>query len=142
MIPPLRIAVADDETDMRDYFRKILSRLGHQVVSVAESGRELLEQCRPVRPDLVITDFRMPELDGLAAAAALQSDWPVPVILVSACFNPASVSCAEMEHVMGHIVKPIRQTDLEPAIASALRRFRQTHFSRRERETSPEKHAV
>ena len=42
----LRIAVADDEPDMRDYFRKILPRLGHQVVSAAETGRELLEQCR------------------------------------------------------------------------------------------------
>ena len=42
----LKIAVADDELDMRDYFQQILPLLGHQVVAVAETGRELVEQCR------------------------------------------------------------------------------------------------
>ena len=46
MTQPLRIAVADDEPDVRDYFRRILPRLGHQVVAVARTGRELVEQCR------------------------------------------------------------------------------------------------
>ena len=44
----LRIAVADDEPRMRAYFQKILPRLGHQVVAVARTGRELVEQCRAV----------------------------------------------------------------------------------------------
>ena len=42
----LRIAVADDEPDMRDYFKKSLLRLGHQVVAVAKNGRELVELCK------------------------------------------------------------------------------------------------
>ena len=66
----LRIAVADDEPDMRDYFRTILPRLGHEVVAVAETGRELVEQCRATRPDLVITDIKMPDMDGIDAAVA------------------------------------------------------------------------
>ena len=47
----LRIAVADDEPDVRDYFRRLLPRLGHQVVAVAQTGRELVEQCRAARRD-------------------------------------------------------------------------------------------
>ena len=42
----LRIAVADDEPDMRDYFQTILPCFGHEVVAVAEDGRDLLEKCR------------------------------------------------------------------------------------------------
>src|SRR5207244_6800571 len=84
MNPSLRIAVADDEPDMRDYFKKSLPRLGHQVVAVAQTGRELVELCRATTPDLVITDIRMPELDGIDAAAQLYRERPIPVILVSA----------------------------------------------------------
>jgi len=57
MTGPLRIVVADDEPDMRDYFQKGLPRLGHKVVGAAANGRELVELCRAQAPDLVITDF-------------------------------------------------------------------------------------
>jgi two-component system, response regulator PdtaR len=78
----LRIAVADDEPDMQEYFQKILPRLGHVVVSVAGSGRQLVEDCRSLQPDLVITDIKMPDMDGIEAAEALFLDRAVPVILV------------------------------------------------------------
>ncbi|OYV81622.1 MAG: response regulator, partial [Planctomycetia bacterium 21-64-5] len=55
MNEPLRISVADDEADMRDWFERMLPTLGHQVVSVAENGVELVEHCRALKPDLVIT---------------------------------------------------------------------------------------
>ena len=56
----------DDEADMRYYLQKILPLLGHEVVAVAENGRQLVEQCRASHPDLVITDIKMPELDGIS----------------------------------------------------------------------------
>ncbi len=75
----LRIAVADDEPDVRDDFRWALPRLDHQVVAVAQTGRELVERCRATRPDLVITDIKMPDLDGIEAAVAIGRDEPVPI---------------------------------------------------------------
>ena len=63
----LRIAVADDEPDMRKYFQRILPRLGHKVVAVAENGRALVDLCFQHQPDLVITDIFMPVLPGLYA---------------------------------------------------------------------------
>src|SRR5262245_38271722 len=116
MTQPLRIAVADDEPDMRDYFRKILSHLGHQVVAVAANGRELVEQCRATLPDLVITDIKMPEMDGMDAATALYDERPVPIIVVSAYHDPQLIGRAEADHVMGYLVKPIKQADLPPTI--------------------------
>jgi AmiR/NasT family two-component response regulator len=123
MTSTLRIAVADDEPDMREYFQKGLRRLGHDVVGVAANGRELVELCRAARPDLVITDIKMPDMDGIDAAAAIYRERPVPVILVSAFHDPDLVARAEADHVLGYLVKPIKQTDLGPAIALAVRRF-------------------
>jgi response regulator NasT len=132
MSRPLRIAVADDERDMQDYFRKVLSRLGHQVVAVAENGRELVEQCRALDPDLVITDIKMPDMDGLEAAVQIYRHKPVPVILVSAYHDAEVIARAEADHILGYIVKPIKQADLEPTIAIVVRRFEQFEALRRE----------
>jgi len=132
MTQPLRIVVADDEPDMRDYFKKILPRLGHQVVAAAETGRELVEQCRALHPDLVITDIKMPDMDGIDAAVVLYQEWPIPVILVSAYHDPELIRRAEVDHIMGYLVKPIKQSDLEPVIALALRRFEQFQALRQE----------
>jgi response regulator NasT len=121
----LRIAVADDEPDMQEYYRTILAQLGHVVVVLAETGRELVEKCRAQRPDLVITDIKMPDMDGIAAADLIHRDRPVPVILVSAYHDPELIARAEDDHVMAYLVKPIKQSDLEPVIAIALCRFAQ-----------------
>jgi response regulator NasT len=132
MTSPLRIAVADDELDMRDYFKKSLSRLGHHVVGVAQNGRELIEHCKAQKPDLVITDIKMPDMDGIDAAVQIYKDRPVPVILVSAYHEPDLIVRAESDHILGYLVKPIEQADLEPAIALAMRRFEQFEALRRE----------
>jgi response regulator NasT len=97
----LRIVIADDEPDMRDYFRKMLPRMGYQVVAVAQNGRELIDQCLQCRPDLVITDIKMPDMDGIEAAVQLYREHPLPVILVSAYHDPGLVARAEADHIMG-----------------------------------------
>lgn len=130
----LRIVVADDELDMRDYLQTILPCFGHTVVGVASTGRELIEKCRETRPDLVITDIKMPEVDGIDAAKAIYNDSPIPVILVSAYHDQELVERAEEDHVLAFLVKPIKQADLEPAIAIATRRFEQFQALRREAE--------
>jgi two-component system, response regulator PdtaR len=132
MTEPLRIAVADDEPDMRDYFGKILPRLGYAVTAVAQNGRELLDHCRSTHPDLVITDIKMPDMDGIDAAVAIYRDRPTPVILVSAFHDPDLIKRAEADHIMAYLVKPIKQADLQPVIGLAMRRFEQFQALRQE----------
>ena len=123
MAEALKIAVADDEVDMRDYFQKILPRLGHEVVAVASDGQELLDRCRQLHPDLVITDIRMPELDGLAASRQIAKEMAIPILLITA-HEPPLASGDEDAIVL--LTKPINQEKLEKGIAEAMQRTRQS----------------
>jgi response regulator NasT len=128
----LRLAVADDEPDMQEYFEKMLPRMGHELVSVAENGRQLVEHCEALAPDLVITDIKMPEMDGIEAASQICRKRPVPIILVSAYHDRDLIDRAGNENIMAYLVKPVKQSDLEPAIALAVRRFQQFEAVRKE----------
>ena len=128
----LRVAVADDERDMRDFFQEFLPPLGHTVVGAAATGEELVALCRAERPDLVITDIKMPDMDGIDAARAVCRERPVPVILVSAFHDQALLERAEEDAVLAYLVKPIKVADLVPAIGIALKRFEQFQALRRE----------
>ena len=132
MTPSLRIVVADDERNMHEYLQEALPRLGHVVVGVAQTGRELVELCRATQPDLVITDIKMPDMDGLAATEEICRETPIPVIVVSAYHDPQFIERATQNHVLAYLLKPIRQHDLEPAISLAMRRFEQFQTLRRE----------
>ena len=136
----LRIAVADDERDTREFFQETLPRLGHEVVAVAATGRQLADLCHQTHPDLIITDIKMPDMDGIDAATLIYQEWPVPVILVSAYHDTKLIERAEADHILGYLVKPIKQADLAPTIALAVRRFEQ--FQELSREASDLRQAL
>lgn len=112
----LRVLVADDEPDVRDYLQQVVPRLGHLVVGVACNGVQLVDLARKTRPDLIITDVRMPELSGDDALAELSRDQPTPAILVSAFFP--SNHTAQPNQVTLH--KPITRIDLAGAIGQLI----------------------
>ena len=85
-----------------------------------------------MRPDLVITDIKMPDMDGIDAAMTVCREQPLPVILVSAFHERELLERAVAEHVLAYLVKPIKAADLVPAIGIALRRFEQFHALRQE----------
>jgi len=74
----------------------------------------------------------MPDMDGIDAATLIEKEAPVPVILVSAHHDADTVRRAELDHIMAYLVKPIKQADLEPAIAIAIHRFDQFQALRKE----------
>jgi response regulator NasT len=125
---PLRIAIADDERDTREFFQELLPRLGHQVAASAETGRQLADQCQATAPDLVITDIKMPDMDGIQAAEEVNRSHQVPVILVSAHHDAELIVRAGVDHIMAYLIKPVKQGDLETAIYLAMMRF--DHFQK------------
>lgn len=67
MSEPLRVVVADDQVLVRTGFRMILTAEGIDVVAEATNGVEAIDAVRRTRPDVVLMDIRMPEMDGLEA---------------------------------------------------------------------------
>ncbi|MCL4205006.1 MAG: response regulator [Pirellulaceae bacterium] len=132
MTTSLRIVIADDEPRMRDYMWQSLERLGHQVVAAARTGRELIEQCRTHQPDLIISDIKMPDMDGIEAAAQIYRSNAIPVILVSAFHDVELIERASRNHILAYLVKPVEDTDLAPAIAVARQRFSEFEALRQE----------
>ncbi|MBC8353193.1 MAG: response regulator [Planctomycetes bacterium] len=121
----LRIAVADDDEQMRSYYRQILTDIGHEVIAAAENGQELVDGCRENRPDLVITDIQMPDVDGISAVIEICREEPLPVILVSAYHDENLLQRAALECILAYLIKPIKRHNLETAITLAMQRFRQ-----------------
>jgi two-component system, response regulator PdtaR len=128
----MRILVADDEARMQTYYRTVLEAAGHDVVGTAGTGRDLVEHCGRLKPDLVISDIKMPDMDGIEAAEQIYRTSAIPVILVSAHHDQDLIDRALANHVMAYLIKPIKQADLEPAIAIALTRFAEFEAMRKE----------
>jgi CheY-like chemotaxis protein len=115
-----RILAADDDPDTAEFYREALARLGHLAVVVGD-GLRLVESCRSVKPDLVVTDVRMPGLDGVGAVRQIWAERPVPVVLVTAC-DPALLPELDPQgNFLLVLRKPGSLSDLERAIASAFR---------------------
>lgn len=116
----LRIVVADDEIDIRDYFEKLLPRLGHVLVGLAANGRQLVQLCESEHPDLVITDVMMPEMDGFQAAEKIAESQSVPIIIVS---SHERHEFPDNALIVDFLVKPVSMVDLEAAIDRAVPRL-------------------
>jgi two-component system, response regulator PdtaR len=126
------VIIADDEPRMRDYLWRSLERLGHQVVAAARTGRELIDHCRSQQPDLILSDIKMPDMDGIEAASQIYRTGAIPVILISAFHDVDLIERASRNHVLAYLVKPVKDTDLAPAIAVAMLRFQEFQALRRE----------
>ena len=118
-----RVVIADDESIIRMDLREILTDLGYLVVGEAGDGRSAVNLGRELRPDIVIMDVRMPDLDGIEAARILTEERIAPVLLLTAFSQQNLVERAKEAGVVGYIVKPFRESDLAPAIEVALARF-------------------
>jgi len=76
--------IVDDHSGFRRQARWLLEQVGYRVVGEAASGSEALSKVRQLKPDLVMLDIQLPDLDGFAVAKSLTADSPSPaVILVS-----------------------------------------------------------
>ena len=112
----LRIVIADNESIIRMDLREMLEDAGHEVVGEAVDGWHAVEITRSRRPDLVIMDIKMPEMDGITAAKKISDEDLAPVLLLTAYSQPEIVDRAKDSGVLGYLVKPVEEENLFPAI--------------------------
>jgi two-component system, response regulator PdtaR len=122
---PTRIILAEDDSVIRMDLREELQRQGYLVVGDVGDGQSAINLARELRPDLIIMDIRMPELDGIEAARVLTSERLAPVVLLTAFSDDELIERAREAGVVNYVTKPWRQADLKPAIEIALARFQE-----------------
>ena len=119
----LRILIADDEPIIRLDLRKTLENMGHQVVGEAGDGTKAVDLARSLKPNIVILDIKMPELDGIDAAKMITTEGIAPVLLLTAYSQKDLVDRAKDAGVFAFLVKPFKEADLLPAMEIAISRY-------------------
>ena len=119
-----RIVVADDESLIRMDIVETLKDQGFDVVGEAGDGLKAIELAKELKPDLMVMDIKMPDMDGLSAAEQI-AKLRIPVVFLTAFNQQELVSRASEVGAMAFLVKPFSPEDLLPAIEVALSRFQQ-----------------
>jgi len=118
-----RVVIADDESIVRMDLKEMLTTLNYLVVGEVGDGQSAVNLARELRPDVVLMDIKMPDMDGIEAAKILTEEQIAPVVLLTAYSQKDLVDRAKEAGVVGYLVKPFREADLLPAIEVALARF-------------------
>lgn len=137
----MRVLIADDHTLFRDGLRSLLESRGVDVIGEAHNGREAVEQAKRLRPDVVLMDLHMPELDGLAATRLISANQPdVKVVILTASEEDAHLFEAIKSGAQGYLFKNLASDELfqllegaargEPALSPALARKLLGEFAR------------
>jgi len=125
------VLLVDDEALIRMGMRVILRDLGYEVIGEAADGQEAVEQVAALDPDVVIMDIKMPTMDGLEATRRIMAAHPVPVIILTAYNQQSLVEEAADAGVLAYLMKPVRESDVAPAIEVARARFAELQWLRR-----------
>ncbi len=120
-----RIIIADDESIVRMDLKEMLTNLGYLVVGDVGDGQSAVNLARELKPDVILMDIKMPDMDGIQAAKILTEEQIAPVVLLTAHSQKDLVDRAKEAGVVGYLVKPFRESDLLPAIEVALTRFKE-----------------
>jgi response regulator NasT len=118
-----RVVIADDEAVIRIGLSQMVSALGYHVVGTAANGHDALDKTRQLRPDLLLLDIKMPDLDGLAVAEIIAKEMPLPIVMITAYSERRLIERAVNAAVMGYLVKPIHEQKLGPMLSLAANRF-------------------
>lgn len=127
----MRILIADDHALFRDGLRSLLGANGHDVIGEAKNGREAIELAKELKPDLVLMDVSMPEMDGLSATRTLTAEIPdVKVVILTASEDDANLFEAIKAGAQGYLIKNLEADEFfdlldraqrgEPALTPAL----------------------
>ncbi|MCW3074975.1 MAG: LuxR family transcriptional regulator [Flaviaesturariibacter sp.] len=119
-IMPLRVVIADDHEIFRDGFRVMLKKQkGIELVGEAANGEELLERTASLQPDVVITDIRMPVMDGVTATKLLQRRFPTIGVIALSMFDEENLIVDMMEAgAKGYLLKNAHKEEIVDAINS------------------------
>jgi two-component system chemotaxis response regulator CheY len=109
---PRDVVIVDDHSGFRVQARKLLERMGYRVVGEAATGSEALGEVRRLKPDVVLLDIQLPDIDGITVAASLTSAPPAPAVVLVSARDPVDYgSRLDSCGALGFIAKPDLSAD-------------------------------
>lgn len=120
----MRVLIVDDESLIRMDLRDIIESCGHEVVAEGTNGVEALALCKKHKPDIILMDVKMPELDGIEAARQIGFHHEAPVVLLTSYSQQDLIDKARDSGVYGYLIKPVREEQLVPTLEMGLGRYK------------------
>jgi DNA-binding NarL/FixJ family response regulator len=119
----LNILIAEDEPLVSEMIKGILKELKYVVIGQARNGRQAIAMTENLKPDAVLMDIQMPDMDGLEATMHIYKACPTPVVILTAYDSPDLILQASEVGVGAYLLKPPKAREVERAITIAIARF-------------------
>lgn len=118
------VLVVDDEPDVRKVVRMTLEKAGYSVLE-AEDGEKAIQRIKedenPLLLDVIITDIRMPKINGVEAISYFQKEWPTVPLIVLTGFPDLDMATSMIKGgITDYLVKPVEAEKLKSAVANAM----------------------
>jgi len=133
-----RVLVIDDHEPSRKHLVKILTEGRYEIAGEGASGKLAMAMAKNVAADVILMAVGLSDIDGIEAARDMMRSRPLPVVLITSHYDPATVERAKQAGVMGYLVKPLRGEELSPTIELAITRFQDFLALREENSTLKE----
>jgi len=116
----LTVIVVDDEPLMVELLSRTLKDLGHETVATGTDGMQAVELARKHRPDLIVIDYAMPNMDGMEAAEIIMKELAIPIVLSTGRTDDTTLQRARKADIHSYLVKPFHREQLKTAITMAM----------------------
>ncbi|GAA0323453.1 LytR/AlgR family response regulator transcription factor [Psychrobacter aestuarii] len=114
----MRIVICDDEPLARERLVRIVQESGHEVVAQATTGAEAVSVVKAKQPDVILLDIRMPEMDGVRCAQALNDLEHPPAVIFVTAYDHYAIA-AFKANAIGYLLKPANKDELIEALGKA-----------------------
>lgn len=136
----MKVLLVEDEPVVALGLQSMLTEDGHEVVGVAQDGKQGLDMIKSLKPDIAIVDVKLPVMDGIAVTSAAMAESPLPVVMLTAYADDEFVNGAAKAGAFGYIIKPVSPETLRSTMKMASARF--SEFRKIKRESDENRQAL
>lgn len=131
----LNIFIVEDESIVAKDIQNSLTKLGYNVLGIANNGKEAIENILSLKPDLVLMDIMIKGgMTGIEVAEKIKEDINIPVIFLTAYADESTLSKAKVTEPYGYILKPFKEIDLHSTIEMAIYKHQKDAALQKERD--------
>ena len=118
------IVLVEDDYLVAEMIRYTVQQLGHQIIFTASNGKEGVEKVCLLKPDIVLMDVEMPEMDGIQAAQIINETCSTPIVIITAYDSEELLNKAAKAGISSYLTKPVDPQTLDKVLTVAMARHK------------------